>query len=84
MRSILAAAVVSALVGAGAAIAVVQLWPDDSGEAQRAGTISTPAASTSAPAPDGSSSGQASLSSACLSAPDIYKRVRPAVVQITS
>ncbi|MDP2948707.1 MAG: trypsin-like peptidase domain-containing protein [Chloroflexota bacterium] len=84
MRSILAAALISALVSAGAAIAVVQLWPDDSGEEQRAGTISTPAASTSAPAPDGSSSGQASLSSACLSATDIYKRVRPSVVKITS
>lgn len=84
LRSILAAVVVSALLGAGVAIAVVQLWPDDGGEAQPAAAISTPANSTSASAPDGSSSGQASLSSACLPAAEVYDRLRPAVVEITS
>jgi len=77
LRSILAVAVVSALVGAGVAIAAVQIWPDDGGEAQ-------PAAAVSAPASDGSPSGQASLSSACLPAEDVYDQVRPAVVEITS
>lgn len=84
LRSILTAAVVSALVSAGAAVAVVQLWWDDGGEAQPAAAVSTPASSTSAPAPDGNSSGQASLSSACLSAAEVYERLRPTVVEITS
>ena len=82
LRSILAAAVVSALLGAGVAMAVVQLWPDDGGEAQPAAAASTPANSTSAV--DGSSSGQASLSSACLPAAEVYEQLRPAVVEITS
>jgi S1-C subfamily serine protease len=84
LRSILAAAVVSALLGAGAAVAIVQLWSDDGGEAQGAATISASATSTSAPAPDGSSSGQASLSSGCLPAAEVYEQLRPAVVEITS
>jgi len=85
LRSILAAALVSALVSAGAAIAVVQLWPDDGGEAQPAAAIPTPANSASAPAPEGSSSDQASLSSsACLPAAEVYDRLRAAVVEITS
>jgi S1-C subfamily serine protease len=85
LRSILTAAVVSALVSAGAAIAVVQLWPDDSGEVQGAAAISASATSTSTPAPDRNSSGQASLSSsACLPAAEIYEQLRPAVVEITS
>jgi S1-C subfamily serine protease len=77
MRSILAVAVVSALVGAGVAIAAVQVWPDDGGEAQPAAAVATSASG-------GSPSGQASLSSACLSAEEVYDQVRPAVVEITS
>jgi S1-C subfamily serine protease len=85
LRSILAAAALSALVSAGAAIAVVQLWPDDSGEAQGAATVSASATPTATSAPDGDSSGQASFSSSsCLSATEIYEQVRPAVVEITS
>jgi S1-C subfamily serine protease len=84
LRSILAAAVVSALLGAGAAIAVVQLWSDDGGEAQPAAAVSTPANSASVPASDGSSSDQASLSSGCLPAAEVYEQLRPAVVEITS
>ncbi len=84
LRSILTAAVVSALLGAGAAIAVVQLWSDDGGAAQPAATVSTAANSTSTLAPDGSSSGQASLSSGCLPAAEVYEQLRPAVVEITS
>jgi len=83
LRSILTAAVVSALVSAGAAIAVVQLWSDDGGEAQPAASVSIPADSTSAPAPDGTSSDQASLSSGCLPAAEVYEQLRPAVVEIT-
>jgi S1-C subfamily serine protease len=82
LRSILAAAVVSALVGTGAGIAVVQLWPDNSGEAQPTASAST--SGTSPTAADQGSSGQASLSSACLSAAEVYDRLRPAVVEITS
>jgi S1-C subfamily serine protease len=84
LRSILTAVVVSALVSAGAAIAVVQLWPDDSGEVQGAAAISASATSTSTPAHDGRSSGQVSLGSGCLSAAEVYDRLRPAVVEITS
>jgi S1-C subfamily serine protease len=85
LRSILTAVVVSALVSAGAAIAVVQVWPDDSGEVQGAAAISASATSTSTPAPGGDSSSQASLgSSACLPAAEIYEQLRPAVVEITS
>lgn len=79
LRSIVTVAVVSALVSVGAAIAVVQLWPDDSGEAQPVA-----ANSASAPSSDGNSSGQASLGSGCLSAAEVYDRLRPAVVEITS
>ena len=79
LRTILTAAVVGALVSAGTAIAVVQLWSDDGGEPQPVATNSA-----SAPAADGSSSGQASLSSACLPAAEVYEQLRPAVVEITS
>lgn len=78
LRSIFAAVVVSALVSTGAAVAVVQLWPDNGGEVQPVAATSTPAAA------DDGSSGQASLSSACLSAADVYDRLRSAVVEITS
>jgi S1-C subfamily serine protease len=83
LRSILTAAVVSALVSAGAAIAVVQLWPDDSGEAQPTASVSAP--TTTPAAADGLASAQASLgSSACLTAAEVYEQLRPAVVEITS
>jgi S1-C subfamily serine protease len=84
LRSILAAVVVSALVSVGAAIAVVQLWPDDNGEAQVAAATPTPTSSASASASNGNSSGQTSLGSGCLSAAEVYDQVRPAVVEITS
>jgi S1-C subfamily serine protease len=82
LRSILTAVVVSALVSAGAAIAVVQFWPDDSGEVQSAAAVSAP--TTSDATADGDSSSQASLSSACLTAAEVYEQIRPAVVEITS
>jgi len=79
LRSILAAAVISALLGAGAAIAVIQLWSDDGGEPQPVA-----ANSVSAPSSDSDSSEQVSLSSSCLPASEVYEQLRPAVVEITS
>jgi len=85
LRSMLAVAVISVLLGAGVAIAAVQFWPDDGGEAQPAAEVSAAANSTPTPAAGESSSGQASLSSsACLPAAEIYEQLRPAVVEITS
>jgi S1-C subfamily serine protease len=84
LRSMLAVAVISALLGAGVAIAAVQFWPDDGGGAQPAAEVSAAANSTPTPAAGESSSGQASLSSACLPAAEVYEQVRPAVVEITS
>ncbi len=78
LRSLLAAVVVSALVSTGAAVAVVQLWSGDGGEAQPTDSVSA------ASAADGDSSGQASLSSACLSAATVYEQLRSTVVEITS
>jgi len=78
LRSLLAAVVVSALVSTGAAVAVVQLWSGDGGEAQPTDSVSA------ASAADGDSSGQASLSSACLSAATVYDQLRSTVVEITS
>ena len=83
IRMTVAALVASALVGAITAVAVTQFWPDDDGEAQTVAPIPTPAA-TSAPTPPDSGSGELSLESACLPAADIYERLRPAVVEITS
>jgi S1-C subfamily serine protease len=82
LRSILTAAVVGALLGAGVAIAAVQFWPDGGGEAQPAASVSAP--TTSDATADGDSSGQASLSSACLTAAEVYEQLRPAVVEVTS
>ncbi|MGQ9573344.1 MAG: S1C family serine protease [Dehalococcoidia bacterium] len=76
--------VASAIVSAVTAVAVVEIWPDDGGEAQLAAVTSTPVDSTAASAPDGSSSSQASLTSACLPAAEVYEQLRPAVVEITS
>jgi S1-C subfamily serine protease len=84
LRSILAAVVLSAAVSVGAAIAVVQLWPDDNGEAEVVATNPTPTSSETASASNGSSSGQTSLASGCLSGAEVYDQVRPAVVEITS
>ena len=82
IRMTMAALVASALVGAITALAVTQFWPEDDGEPQAASPISTPA-TTSALTPD-AGSGELSLESGCLSAADVYERLRPAVVEITS
>ncbi|MGD0204871.1 MAG: trypsin-like peptidase domain-containing protein [Dehalococcoidia bacterium] len=83
LRSMLAAILASALVGALAAIAVVNAWPEDNDSSPPASsTAATTAAAT--PTPAVSSNEQASLNSACLATTDIYQRLRPSVVVITS
>jgi S1-C subfamily serine protease len=79
-RSTLTAILASALVSVVVALAVVNIWPDDNHATPAA--ASTVAATSPAPAAD--SNGQASLSSACLAASDIYERLQPSVVEITA
>ena len=84
LRSTLLAILASALVSALVAVAVVNIT-DDNGSSQAA----TPpnATATTSPVAAGNSNdsnGQASLSSACLAANDVYQEVLPSVVQITS
>jgi S1-C subfamily serine protease len=84
LRMALAAIVASVVLSAGTAIAVVQLWPDESTETETsAAAVSTPDTSSDSGSNAGSTSA-ASLDTACLSAVDIYDQVRPAVVEITS
>ena len=80
LRNTLLTIATSALLSALVAIAVVNVWLDDDGSS--AATASTVAATSSTSAAD--SDGQASLSSACLAASDIYEQLRPSVVEITS
>jgi S1-C subfamily serine protease len=79
-RSTLMAILASALVSALITIAAVNIWPDDDHATPAA--ASTVAATS--PTPEADSNGQASLSSACLAASDIYQRLRPSVVEITA
>ena len=81
-RMILAAAAAIAVIAAIMAVTVAQFVSDD-GEGQTRVVGPTPKTS-STPAPDGGSSGRTSLDSSCLSAADVYDRLRPAVVEITS
>jgi putative serine protease PepD len=79
LRRTLAVILASALVSALVAITVVNVWPDDNDSSPAA------ASTTSAPAvASNGSNGQASLNSGCLAANDIFQRVRPSVVEITS
>jgi S1-C subfamily serine protease len=79
-RSTLTAILASALGSALIAVAAVNIWPDDN--------HATPAAASTAAATSptlaAASNGQASLSSACLAASDIYQRLQPSVVEITA
>jgi S1-C subfamily serine protease len=79
LRNALLAIVTSALLSALVAVAVVNVLPDDNSSPAAASTV---AATSSTSAAD--SEGQASLSSACLAASDIYDQLRPSVVEITS
>src|SRR3990170_8063769 len=78
MLKIAAVALASALTGVAVATAVFQPWSD--GDSSRAPTSAASSSDTSA----NDSDGEASLSSDCLSAADIYERLRPAVVEITT
>src|SRR3990170_6464848 len=78
MFKIAAVALASALTGVAIATAVFQPWSD--GDSSRAPTSANSSSDTSADRSDG----EASLSSDCLSAADIYERLRPAVVEITT
>ncbi len=82
LRITLPAILASALVGALATIAVVNFWPGGGGSSPA--TSSAVPTTTSAPAAATASNGQASLNSACLAASDIYQRLQPSVVEITS
>jgi len=79
LRSTLTAILASALVSALVAIAVVNAWPDDNDSPPAASS-----ATTTSPTPAVGSNAQASLSSGCLPATDIYQRLRPSVLEITS
>jgi S1-C subfamily serine protease len=81
MFKIAAVALASALIGIGIATAVFQRW-SDGGDAGSNAESPASAASTSDTA--ARSSGEASLSADCLSTADIYERLRPALVQITT
>ena len=80
VKAIAITVLVSLVASALTAIAVVELWPDDSGEAQS----TAPASTSDASASGSGSTGQTSLSSGCLPASDIYQRLRASVVTITS
>src|SRR3989337_2599084 len=81
MFKIAAGALASALTGVAVATAVFQPW-SDGGDAGNSAESPASTASTSDAADR--SDGEASLSSDCLSAADIYERLRPAVVEITT
>lgn len=76
LRSVLIAILASALVSAVVAVAVVNITDDNNS--------SPTAASPAAAGNPNDSNGQASLTSACLAPSDIYERLRPSVVVITS
>jgi len=80
LRSTLTVILASALVSALVAIAVVNVWPDDNHSSQPAGST----VATTSPTPAVGSNDQASLNSSCLAATDVYQRLRPSVVEITS
>ena len=83
LRSTLIAIVASALVSALVAIAAVNIMDDDG---STPATVSNPTATTTPTATGQSndSNGQTSLTSECLAPSEIYERLRPSVVEITS
>jgi len=75
-----AVALASAITGAAIVTAIFQPWSDSGGD-----SVSPSAqADSSSDASANDSAGEASLSSDCLSAAQIYERLRPAVVEITT
>src|SRR3990170_1319835 len=81
MLKIAAVALASALTGVAVATVVFQPW-SDGGDAGNSAESPASTASTSDAADR--SDGEASLSPDCLSATDIYERLRPAVVEVTT
>jgi S1-C subfamily serine protease len=80
LRSTLMAILASVLVSALVAIAVVNVWPDDNDSSPSVGST----IGMTSPTSTVGSSDQVSLDSTCLSANDVYQRLRPSVVEITS
>jgi S1-C subfamily serine protease len=80
LRNTLLTIATSAFLSALVAIAAINVWPGDNDSSPAA--ASTVAATSSSSPVD--TEGQVSLSSACLAASDIYKQLRPSVVEITS
>src|SRR3989304_277126 len=75
-----AVALASAPTGAAIVTAIFQPWSDSGGD-----SVSPSAqADSSSDASANDSAGEVSLSSDCLSAAEIYERLRPAVVEITT
>jgi len=83
LRSTLMVILASALVSALVAVAVVNITDDNdsSPAAASTGTTTPPTATGSS---SDSNDSQTSLNTACLAASDIYQRLRPSVVEITS
>ncbi len=79
-QAFLSALLMGALIGAIAVFAIVQAVGGGDGDGSDGGGLSAQAS----PTPAATQNGQASLSTDCLSAADIYAMARPAVVQITS
>lgn len=84
LRSTLMVILASALVSALVAIAVVNIWPDDNDSSPAAASTGTTTSPTTTGSSSDSNGSQTSLSSVCLAANDIYQRLRPSVVEITS
>jgi S1-C subfamily serine protease len=80
LRNTLLTIATSAFLSALVAIAAVNVWPGDNNSSPAAASTVAATSSTSPADTDG----QASLSSACLAASDIYEQLRPSVVEITS
>ena len=81
MFKIAAVALASALIGVAVATAVFQPWSDGGDAGSNA---ESPASTASTSDTADRSSGEASLSADCLSTADIYERLQPALVQITT
>jgi S1-C subfamily serine protease len=80
LRNTLLTIATSAFLSALVAIAAINVWPGDN-DSSPAAASTVAATSSSSPA---DTEGQVSLNSACLAARDIYKQLRPSVVEITS
>ena len=83
LRSTLIAILASALVSALVAVAVVNITDDNDSSPAAASTGATTSPTATGSSSDSNDS-QTSLNTACLAGSDIYQRLRPSVVEITS